>query len=421
MQKFRLFVLGLLGVMMGFVLTACSSNNGYDQTQLHNNLLQETWMRCINLNPNSWVKGTDPWFLTGTPNNLEQYNNNAPPSKAMTTLKVQVPDFTNVTISGDFQVQLIGRAQHNSVYVTGSNDATRQIVVEMTNNTLYIHKVKDSKACLKNVIVRIYINNLASLKNFGSSTIYGRDVTSDHLTINSCNCGNIFLVGNMNLATVNQTGTGTIVVIGAETPCLSIKAIGKGNVKINGRVGIQNIIHQGNGEVAILGASSDSLVIHACGNGLTTVVGYVNLKKISASDSSRVYVYWINSPTLYINASGKAQIGVAGAVTNMNVDITDASRFEGQYLHGNTVYVRTRNWSHANVFSDNKIFSAALDSSSIYIFGSPTMVSRYTSQKGAIIPIWVDTPPPAPYPVLIAHKAKAPCPCHKKQWSYKGE
>jgi hypothetical protein len=202
-------------------------------------------------------------------------------------------------------------------------------------------------------------------------------------------------------------------VIGADTPALSIKAIGKGNVKIHGRVGIQNILHQGNGEVAILGADSDSLAIQASGNGLTTVVGYVNLKKISAKDSSRVYVYWTNSPSLYVAASGKTQIGLAGAVTNMNIDITDASRFDGQYLQGNAIYVRTRDWSHANVSSDKKIFAAALGNSSIYIFGSPTMVSRYTSQKGAIIPIWVDSPPPAPAPRKIVY--------HQKHRGYKGE
>ncbi|MCE3237129.1 MAG: hypothetical protein K0R24_110 [Gammaproteobacteria bacterium] len=405
--------LGLLGMIIAFILTACSSTNGYDQTQLRHNLLQETWMRSINLNPNNWVKGTDAWFLTGAPNRIEQYNNAAPPSKAMTTLKVRVPDLTNVNISGDFQVQLVGRTEHNSVYIMGPHQDTRQIIVEMMNNTLYIHKAKDSKACLKNVIVRINIHNLQLLKNVGISNIYGRDITSDHLMIESYDSGNIFLVGNMKLANVNQTGTGSIIVIGAHTPALSIKAIGKGNVKINGRVGIQNILHQGNGEVAILGADSDSLAIQASGNGLTTVVGYVSLKKISAKDSSRVYVYWTNSPSLYVAASGKAQIGLAGATTNMNIDITDASCFDGQYLQGNTIYVRTRDWSHANVSSDKKIFAAALGNSSIYTFGSPTMVSRYTSQKGAIIPIGVDSPPSAPAPRKIIY--------YHKHRGYKGE
>ncbi len=406
--------LGLLAsiILLFCTLTACVHNNSYEQTKLCENLLKETWMQQINLNPNYWVRGADPWYYTGNPNNIEQYDHNAPASKAITTSMIRVPDFTHITVAGDFQVQIVGRATHNSVFIVGSNTATRQVVVEMMNNTLYIHKMKDSKACLKNVIVRINIRNLRELKNLGTSNIYGRDVLSDHLMIRSCDCGNIFLSGNMNVSHIYQTGTGTVAVLGANTPCLAIRVVGMGNVKVDGHVGIQTISHQGNGEVSVLGADSDSLAINAGGNGLTSVVGYVNLKKVCATDCSRVYVYWINSNSLYITESGNARVGLAGAVTNMNVDITDASRFEGQYLRGDTVYVRTRNYSHANVASDNKIFASALDSSSIYILGSPKMVSRYTSQNGAIIPIWVDSPPPAPFPPRISHQ---------RHRSYKGE
>jgi hypothetical protein len=408
MQKLGLLFLFFFMCM----LTACANNTGYDQTQLHENLMKETWMQQINLNPNYWTRDAGSWFFTGNPNSIEQYDKNASPSKAITTLMVRVPDFTNVNVSGDFQVQIAGRVEHNSVFIVGPNVSTRQIVVEMINNTLYIHKAKESKACLKNVIVRINIHNLRELKNFGSSPIYGHDVMSDHLMISSCDSGNIFLTGDMNLTRVNQTGSSTIAIIGANTPCLTIKVNGNGNVKVDGHVGIQTISHKGNGDINILGADSDALAIDACGKGTTTVVGYVNLKKVSANDGSRVYVYWINSNSLYVNASGNAQVGLAGAATNMNIDITDASRFEGQYLHGNTIYARTRNWSHANISSDKKIFAAALDSSSIYIFGSPMMVSRYTSQKGAIIPIWVDAPPPAPLLPKVASRY------HR---SYKGE
>lgn len=409
MQKLGL----LISIILLFcTLTACVHDNGYQQTKFCENLLKETWMQQINLNPNNWVRGADPWYYTGYPYNVAQYDRSASPSKAITTAMVRVPDFTEVNISGDFQVQITGRTEHNSVFVVGSNASTRQVVVEVINNTLYVHKIKDSKECLKNVIVRINIHNLRVLKNLGTSNIYGRDVMSDHLMIRSCDCGNIFLSGDMNVTRINQTGLGTVAIIGANTPCLSIRAIGNGNVKVDGHVGIQTIYHQGNGEVNVLGADSDSLAINASGNGYTSVVGYVNLKKVCASDCSRVYVYWINSNSLYVTESGNARIGLAGAVTNMNVDTTEGSRFEGQYLRGDTVYVRTRNASHANVASDNKIFASALDNSSIYILGSPKMVSRYTSQNGAIIPIWVDSPPPAPFPARVVHQQ------HR---SYKGE
>ncbi len=408
MQKLSL----LASIILLFCTLSACVNNGYDQTRLCENLIRETWMHQINLNPNDWVRGADPWFYTGCPYNVTQYGRGAPASKAITTSMVRVPDFTEVNVSGDFEVQIAGRTEHNSVFIVGPNALARQVVVEMNGNTLYIHKTKESKDCLKNVIVRINIHNLRVLKNFGSSNIYGRDILSDHLMISSCDCGNMFLSGNMNVARISQTGTGTVAILGANTPCLNVKVIGNGNVKMNGHVGIQNIYHKGNGDITILNADSDSLNINASGNGTTNVVGYVNLKKVCASDCSRVYVYWINSNSLYVTESGMARVGLAGAATNMNVDITNSSRFEGQYLMGTTVYARTRNSSHANVASNNKIFAAALDTSSIYIFGSPKMVSRYTSQKGAIIPIWYDSPPPAPFPPRVIDQP------HR---SYKGE
>lgn len=409
MQKLGLFASIIL---LFCALTACVNTSSYNQTNFCENLLKETWMQQINLNPNYWVRSADPWYYTGYPYNPSQYDRNASPAKAITTSMVRVPDFTEVNVSGDFQVQIAGRTEHNSVFIIGPNTSTRQIVVEVMNNTLYIHKVKDSKDCLKNVIVRINIHNLRALKNLGTSNIYGRDVMSDHLMIRSCDCGNIFLSGNMNVTRINQTGNGTVAIIGANTPCLSIRTVGNGSVKVDGHVGIQNIYHIGDGEVTVLDADSDSLAINAGGNGTTNVVGYVNLKKVCASECSRVYVYWVNSNSLYVTESGTARIGLAGAVTNMNVDITDGSRFEGQHLRGDTVYVRTRRTAHANVTSDNKIFASALDNSSIYILGSPKMVSRFTSQNGAIIPIWMDSPPPAPFPARVMHQ---------RHRSYKGE
>jgi hypothetical protein len=396
MKKHGLLVM-VISILL--LLTSCSTTtNNFNQTQVHENLLKENWMRQVNLDPNKWVSRADAWYLTGQPNSIEQYDSTAPSAKAITTMMVRVPDFTQVNVSGDFQVQIAGRQAHNSVFVIGPNTLARQVVVEIQNNTLYVHKAKGSKECLKNVIVRINIHNLQILKNFGSSNIYGRDVVSDKLLINSYDCGNLFLSGSMNVTRINQTGTGNVVIIGADTPDLNIKVIGNGSVNISGHVGIQHIIHQGQGNINILGADSDALTIDAAGKGQTSVVGYVNLKKINAINSSRVYVYWINSNNLYINSSGNARIGLAGAVTNMNIDMTNASRFEGQYLRGTNIYVRTRDWAHANVTVDKKTFAAALGNSSIYIFGSPNMVSRYTSQNGAIIPVWTEatTPPLSP-------------------------
>lgn len=383
----------LLMIMLASLLTlvGCSSTMGYYESQINNDYLKENWVNKVNLNPNLWIARTDPWFTTGSPNRIEEYSMRASANEAITTMMVRVPDYANINVDGNFQVQIVGRQDHNSLYVVGPNVEARQVAVEMRNNTIYLHPSKDSKGNLSKVIVRIGMRNLRNITNLGKATILGRDVTSDLLTLTNCDGGCIILSGSMNLSKVTQLGKGTVVAIGAETPHLKIDVKGHGNVYVSGRVGVEDIVHKGNGCVSIIGANTNALNIYATGQGLTTVAGYANLKKVTAGDNSRVYLYWVNSNGLYVNESGTARVGLAGAVTNFNLDASGHSRFEGQYLHGGNIYARTRDSAHANVAADKKLFAAAFDNSTIYFFGSPNILSRYSSRNGTVIPVWSDS------------------------------
>lgn len=382
----------LLMILFASLLTliGCSSM-GYYQSQINNDYLKETWMKQVYLDPNAWVAHTDPWFTSGMPNRIEDYSLRASPTAAITTSMVRVPDYGMLNIDGNFQVQIIGRQAHNSLFVVGPNEEVRQVAVEMRNNTIYIHPSKDSKGKLSKVIVRIGIHNLRGITNLGKATILGRDITSDLLTITNCDGGCVILSGCMNLAQVTELGKGTVAVIGAESFNLKVDVKGNGNVFVSGRVGVQNIVHKGDGCVGIIGADTNALSIYTTGRGLTSVAGYANVKKIIAGDSSRVYVYWVNSSGLYATLSSNARVGLAGAVTNLNIDASGTSRFEGQYLHGGNIYARTRDSAHANVTADKKLFAAAFDNSTIYFFGSPNILSRYSSHNGTVIPVWSDS------------------------------
>ena len=102
------------------------------------------------------------------------------------------------------------------------------------------------------------------------------------------------------------------------------------------------------------------------------------------------FVFCVNSSALYVSQSGNSRVGLAGYVKNMNVDLINNARFEGQYLKGGSIYVKTRDCAHANVAPELKIFAAATNQSSIYMFGSPNIVSRYNSTNSVILPIWKD-------------------------------
>ncbi len=361
-----------------------------------NTLLRETWLCHINTNTALWTRCADHWFLTGEPNCIERSNLHAPASQTVSKMVVRVPNFCNISYGGDFQVQIIGHQDRNSVSIIGPHSAARRVSIEFYKNTLYVGTVKtlngpcDVHAPMSQVIVRIGVRDLHSIKQCGCGTIYGRNISGRGLIINSSGRGDTMLVGvgDLDVASVTQTGSGTVTIINTCTPYLCLKVVGNGNVNISGRVGVQSIVHHGNGTVNIVGTDTDSLVINAAGMGLTNVVGFANLKRVVAIDCSQVYLYWVNSCGTYVCERNHAMVGLAGHTANLNVDLSDEAHFQGSYLHGGNVYVRTRDESHANVVADKRIFANADGLSSIYFYGTPTNVSRFMSGKGVVIPVW---------------------------------
>lgn len=388
MKHYNLLGIACAGLI---TLTSCADTDLYN-TQVRPDLSREDWIKNVNLNPNVWTKGADSWFIMGKPTNLERSSINAPYSTALTTSMVRVPDFTTLKVEGRFKVQIMGRQQHNSAYIFGPNDAVRDIVTEIHGDTVYIHEAKNSKAnYMDKVLVRVGVKNLRNLIEAGNVQVEGRELTSDNLCIKSSSSCNTYLAGNMNVTNIIQAGSGDLTIIGAYTPSVNVRMIGKGNVNIDGRVGL-NVIENNGGDLNVIGADSSAVTIMTGGYSTTSIVGYANVKKITAKNSSRVYLYWVNSDGSYVNAYDNSRIGLAGAARNMNVDVASSARFEGQYLRAENIYVRTHGYSHANVNASRKMFAAALDNSSIYFYGSPNIVSRYTSRSSTIIPVWSEAP-----------------------------
>jgi hypothetical protein len=440
MKLYNSFGLGLACISL-LTLSSCANNTDYFNTQIRPDLSHETWLQKVNMDPNSWTAKADSWFLTGKPDPITRGEKHGSYAKAMTTMSVRVPDFTHVKVSGRLHVQIVGHQEHNSAFIYGPNDAARQVIVEVQGDTLYVHETKDCKAnYMDQVIVRLGVVNLHKISTTDSVTIDGRDIYSDALTILASSQNHTMLSGNMNLTKVNQDGSGDITILGAETPNLNVKINTSAAVNISGTVGLHYVNNTHGGKLNVIGADSDSLTIHAADSSETIISGYTNLKKLVATNAAQVYLYWVNSKSTYVYAYDRSRVGLAGAVKNLNVDATGSTRFEGQYLRGENVYVRTRSWAHANVSAANKLFAAALDHSSIYFFGSPATVSRYTSRDGTAIPVWNQDstmpytilPPPNPKAFdanpqaqetieLAPTKPIIPAPVPKKDMGYKGE
>lgn len=379
--------LSLVLIFFCLSLVGCSTAR---YPSLHADLTKENWVREVDNNPMKWTIGADRWFLTGDPNAVEMDNRNAPYDAAISTMAVNVPDFTNIKINGDFQVQIFGTYGHNSVYVYGPNDGVRQVIVEVRGNTLCVDQPKKVTRSMGRVLIRIGINQLDSLIHQGCGMVEGVHLRSHCLFVTSNGSGHIYLSGSLGLQRVVNLGSGNINIFGATTPTLDIKSLGKGSVNVGGNVGIRSILHQGSGNVNIIGANSADLSINAGGSGKIGIKGIVNLREVRAKDLVRVYAYTVKSNTLYAYASNKARIGLAGFVEHLYVETFDGACFSGKYLCSMEAYARAHDNSHINISANNKIFAASTQNSSIYFFGSPRVMSQFVSGNGTIIPVWSD-------------------------------
>lgn len=380
----------LISLMILLCMAGCASRNA----TIHYDLTQETWMRYVNTSPSQWTMGADSWFITGDPNWAEIANRNAPYSAAISTMSINVPEFSSIHVDGDFQVQLFGTCDPNSVYVFGPNAAVREVAVEVRGNVLWLHQTKNAPNSVRQVIIRIGINQLNSIvKTSGCGSIEGIHLQSNALYVTSLapSTGNMYLAGNLNLRCVTNSGAGVISVFGAHTSSLDIRTSGRGGVNVSGRVGLRSIMHGGTNDINILGSMPiNATTIYADGVGKIGINGNVNLTNIKTKNKARVYAYPVTSHFIYAYAYDHSQIGLAGYTNDAFVDTSDHGQFEGRYLCTQNAYVRARGYSHINVAACNKIFASATQNASVYFYGSPELMSQFVSTNGVVMPIWTN-------------------------------
>jgi hypothetical protein len=424
----RYILIGLI-ILSYLSLTGCASNRN---TAYNTDLTKENWMQAVDTNPNQWTTGADNWFLTGDPNVTEVADRNAPYSAAISTMNVRVPNFSNIKVNGNFQVQIFGTYNGNSVYVYGPNNAVREAIIEVRGDTLCVEQARKVPGNMNSVIVRIGVNQLNNLIQMGAGTVEGMQLRSSYLTVTSSGRGNMYLAGNMNLKRVLKLGMGNVSIFGANTPDLDIKTNGMGNVNVSGNVGIRSIMHHGKTNINIIGANSNNLTIYADGRGKIGINGIVNLREVKARDFTQVYVYRVASASLYVYAFDKARIGLAGGAQDVYIDAFKGSCLAASRLCADNVYVRAHEWAHVNIGGGTRIFAASTENSSIYIFGEPNVMSQFISGNGTVIPIWSNGPRNCPvaqpvnvYPVVRStykdeSRPQYPHSSRKRRWKGEG-
>lgn len=371
--------------LSALLLTSCSGPNP------STDLINEKWQDAVEIKPARWAKGADRWFLLGTPNLIERKLRQGNPAD-ISTVRVPAPFFKNIKANGEFQVQIFGASEGNTVFIFGPKDAVKAMKVTVRNKSLFISQKKNAPETIKQVIIRIGVRDLRVLEQRGCGTIETFKLCSSNLIVitTPSSKGNIYLSGKIRLRLINHGGKGMINVFNTHTPAMGIKTYGCGGVNISGKVGIQSIDHAGVGNINIVGANTNSLRIHASGAGKIGVQGIINLKKVEAQDDTRVYVYYVSSDQVYAIAHNNARIGLAGATRELYVDTFGTSSFEGRYLRTQNTFARARGASHMNVTANYEIFASAVGNSSIYYFGPAHLLTKFESGNGTVIPLGFD-------------------------------
>ncbi len=374
------------------LLSGCASKRN---PNLHGDLTKETWMRQVDNNPTAWAGGADSWFFRGEAAPPEIASREASYAAAISTMTVNVPDFTNIKVAGDFQLEIFGSDTGNSVYVYGPNVGLRSIAIEVRNNTLCINQLKNAPRTVKQVIVRVGISQLQQLIQLaGCGNVEGVRIRSNglYITTHPGVTGNMYIGGNFALRRVDNAGNGRINLFGANTSWLDINTSGGGAVNVSGNyINVKRIRHVGNNNINIIGAHADGLRIEAAGRGKIGINGPIVLRALSAKGGVRVYAYPVTSTDLHVEADNDARIGLAGYANNLIVNTVQSSQFAGRYLCAQNAYVRAHDWSHINVATTERIFASATQNASVYFYGTPNSMSQFVSGNGVVIPIWSST------------------------------
>lgn len=379
MKSYLIYFTCMLAAML---LVSCASHrNPYPSSSL----ATETWMSEVDKSPNAWSRGADRWFFTGESNDTQEMNEDAPISEAISTMEVKVSNFTSIQTDGDFEVQIFGARDHNSVAVFGPNDGVRQVIVEVRGDTLYLRQPKNTCPNVRRTIVRIGIMNLKRLMQCGCGMIEGRQLHSTNLQIVSLGSGNIYLAGNMNLVKVTNRGSASVNVFGAQTTSLDIKTRGFGSVNVSGHVGVKSIEHHGCNDINLIGVHSNGLRVMADGQGKISINGHYNLCEVTAKDRVKVYSYCVNSGKLYAYSFNAARIGLAGYTGDLYVSAKGSSRFEGQHLYARVAYVKAEDNAHINVAASSRIFATASGAGSVYFYGPPQILTPFIANNALVM------------------------------------
>ena len=198
----------------------------------------------------------------------------------------------------------------------------------------------------------------------------------------------INLSGHVNLTYVEQAGSGDINIDGLQTQHLDILDSGTGSLNFLGKdIHLMSLVHTGKGAVNIYNIHSPRLCIVASGSGTIKLVGQANLHSLVSTGSSHISLSWLLSDKTNISVSGTSETQLAGLASELTIHASQHAILSGRELRGETIYLQTQQNSRVGIWPKGRLYSKALDHSSIYYYHEPSFLSKYNADFATVLPI----------------------------------
>ena len=391
----------VVGILLSALILMSCANGRYPYPK--SDLGEETWRAQVETHSSAWAMKADDWFLDGGPSRAKIENDRAGYNAAISRNSVRVTNFIGIRAIGDFQVQITGDPDRNTLTIEGPNDAVRAVIVKMNNNVLCLEQADDAPANMGQVIVHINMRHLESLEHNGLGSVEGVRLDSNHLRVENTGCGNIFLAGRMDVKSIISHGPGTVNVFTICSNDTEIVTTDTGNVNLAARryVTLRSIKHKGSGDINVIGAVDGNLRVSAEGKGKIGVYGRVNIREIKASGKTCVFIASSDSPAPCIYVYDDARVGIDGNAGSLNGYTTRTARLLTRYLHTQNSYVQASGVSHMNVTAYDKIFATANDYATIYFYGDPNIMTAFKRGRGVVVNMGT---PSSPEEVIVSRE-----------------
>lgn len=212
------------------------------------------------------------------------------------TLPVQ--HFEAIDVDGDFNIQ-VKSGPHAAVEIPNLPD---YVEADSNDNTLFLrmHIPPNAKYQCPPVTVYITLPYLLSINLAGNSSIMGRNIHSNYLTINTQDNSHVILDGVLGVNTIDASGDSSINLRWVNSQKLTIRGNGNSSISVAGVTGVSDIRLTDSATLDSRYLRSKTMFIETRGNSTADVIAIDDMYAF-ATEYGNIYYY--KTPGYYLDST----------------------------------------------------------------------------------------------------------------------